>query len=68
MIGQDIWLEVTEAYKVLTDPKRRRSHKNGFKQGLEGKWIRPALAETMFSAVLSVLSKICCWFECFPFF
>ena len=31
---QEIWLEVTEAYKVLTNPKRnRRDRSNGFKQG-----------------------------------
>jgi hypothetical protein len=34
---QEIWLEVTEAYKVLTNPKRnRRDRSNGFKQGLGG--------------------------------
>lgn len=32
--AQEIWLEVTEAYKVLTNPKRnRRDRSNGFKQG-----------------------------------
>lgn len=31
---KEIWLEVTEAYKVLTNPKRnRRDRSNGFKQG-----------------------------------
>ena len=32
-LNQEVWLEVCEAYKVLTDPKRR-SRKNGMtKQG-----------------------------------
>ena len=30
--AEEIWLEVSEAYQVLTDPKRRQK-KKGFKQG-----------------------------------